>query len=79
MLVARHPAEAVPLVASHDETVHLLVTDVVMPQISGPELAERIKALHADIPEGVRWTGIPILAASDAFGAEAGSHRLIRA
>ena len=49
VLVARHPAEAVPLVASHAETIHLLVTDVVMPQISGPELADLIKALHPDI------------------------------
>jgi CheY-like chemotaxis protein len=59
VLVARHPAEAVPLVASHDETVHLLVTDVVMPLISSPELAERIKALHADIPVGCPVDGHP--------------------
>jgi len=49
VLVARHPAEALPLVASHDETIHLVVTDVVMPQMSGPELAERITALRPDI------------------------------
>jgi signal transduction histidine kinase/CheY-like chemotaxis protein len=49
VLVARHPTEALPIVTSHDETIHLMVTDVVMPTMSGPELAERIRGLRPDL------------------------------
>jgi CheY-like chemotaxis protein len=49
VLVARHPAEALPIAASHDETIHLMVTDVVMPTMSGPELAEQIKGVRPDL------------------------------
>jgi len=42
VLEARHPDEAL-LVADHETgTIHLLVTDVVLPQISGRELADRL-------------------------------------
>jgi len=49
VLVARNPAEALPVAESHGETIHLVVTDVVMPQVSGPELVERLKALRPDL------------------------------
>jgi CheY-like chemotaxis protein len=49
VLVARHPPEALPIVATHDETIHLMVTDVVMPTMSGPELAERIRGLRPNL------------------------------
>ena len=34
----------------HEGPIHLLLTDVVMPQISGPELAARLKKIRPDVP-----------------------------
>jgi CheY-like chemotaxis protein len=42
VIVARDPAEALLLCETHVEPIDLLLTDVVMPQMSGPELAERL-------------------------------------
>jgi YesN/AraC family two-component response regulator len=33
----------------HAGPIHLLVTDIVMPQISGPELAARLKATRPEM------------------------------
>jgi two-component system, cell cycle sensor histidine kinase and response regulator CckA len=41
-LVARTPAEAVRLVHDHAPDIHLLISDVVMPQMNGRDLAELI-------------------------------------
>jgi two-component system, cell cycle sensor histidine kinase and response regulator CckA len=41
VLVARHAAEALLLCDAHVEPIHLLLTDVVMPNMSGAELAKR--------------------------------------
>jgi two-component system cell cycle sensor histidine kinase/response regulator CckA len=41
-----HGAE---LLASHPGTVHLVVTDVTMPGISGPDLARRLMGLYEDL------------------------------
>jgi signal transduction histidine kinase len=46
LLEARHGDEALSLSAQHSEPIDLLLTDVVMPQISGRELAERLKTLR---------------------------------
>ncbi len=46
VLEAPGPAEALDLSVRHDGPIHLLLTDVVMPGMRGPELAERILALH---------------------------------
>jgi two-component system cell cycle sensor histidine kinase/response regulator CckA len=45
VLTARHPHDALEI-AARGEPLDILVTDVVMPQMSGPELVERINALH---------------------------------
>jgi CheY-like chemotaxis protein len=45
VLEAGNGAEALAAVEAYGETVHMLVTDVVMPTMGGPELAERLTAL----------------------------------
>jgi two-component system, cell cycle sensor histidine kinase and response regulator CckA len=42
VLEARHGFEALMISARHFDPIHLLITDIVMPQMSGSELAERI-------------------------------------
>ena len=47
----RQPAqgEALELADKYDAPIHLLVTDLVMPKISGRELSERIVGSHPEI------------------------------
>lgn len=45
---ARDPAEALTLAAQHAKPIHLLLTDVVMPQMSGTELAKRLTGVHPE-------------------------------
>jgi CheY-like chemotaxis protein len=40
---------AISICEHREKTIHLLVTDVVMPEIVGPELAERLLALHPEM------------------------------
>ena len=42
VLIARHGIEALLAGAKHLGPIHLLLTDVVMPQMSGPEVAEQL-------------------------------------
>src|SRR5262249_34321880 len=46
VLEAADAAAAAELSAGHAGTIHLLVTDVVMPGVGGAELAERLRALR---------------------------------
>ncbi|MFW5722880.1 MAG: response regulator, partial [Desulfohalobiaceae bacterium] len=43
------PGEAIKLASEHPGEIHLLLTDVVMPEMSGRELLERIKPLRPEI------------------------------
>jgi PAS domain S-box-containing protein len=49
VIPAADPAEALRLVSSHAGPIHLLVTDVVLPQLSGRGLAERLTPEHRDL------------------------------
>jgi PAS domain S-box-containing protein len=49
VLEARHGGEALLLSERHRGPIHLMVTDVVMPQMSGKELADRLAPLHPEM------------------------------
>ena len=49
VLEARHGIEALLTSAKYGEPIHLLLTDVVMPQMSGPEVAEKILTVRPGI------------------------------
>jgi len=49
LLAARNAAEAEDIAAVYEEPIHVLVTDVVMPGMTGPQLAERLKPLRPDM------------------------------
>ena len=75
VLEARHGEEAVRLGEERPEPIHLLLADVVMPGMHGPELAERLVARHpglkvlymsgytdqAVVERGVLQAGAPFL------------------
>ena len=49
VIEARHGAEALTLAAGHEGPIHLLITDVVMPEMSGRELAQRLVPLRPEM------------------------------
>jgi PAS domain S-box-containing protein len=50
VLEAATPAVALDIARRHEGSIDLLLTDVVMPGMSGPDLADALKAQRADIP-----------------------------
>jgi signal transduction histidine kinase/ActR/RegA family two-component response regulator len=49
VLEASHGAEALQIAAAHRGPIHLLVTDVVMPHMSGKDLAQRLQTERPDL------------------------------
>ena len=49
VMEARDGGEALLLSERHRGPIHLMVTDVVMPQMSGKELADRLAPLHPEM------------------------------
>lgn len=49
VLEADKPEKGLALAATHQEPIHLLVTDVIMPQMRGPEVAKRVAVLHPQV------------------------------
>jgi two-component system cell cycle sensor histidine kinase/response regulator CckA len=49
VLEARQGEQAIEISAQHSGPIHLLVTDVVMPEMSGRELAQRLTLLRPDM------------------------------
>jgi two-component system, cell cycle sensor histidine kinase and response regulator CckA len=49
VLKARHGKEAMTICRRHGGPIHLLLTDVIMPQMTGPELAQRVSALRPEM------------------------------
>jgi PAS domain S-box-containing protein len=50
VMEAASPEQALSLAATAERPIGLLLTDVVMPQLSGPELAERLKKERPQLP-----------------------------
>lgn len=48
VLIARHGIEALLIGTKHMGSIHLLLTDVVMPQMSGPEVAEKLTGIRLE-------------------------------
>jgi PAS domain S-box-containing protein len=49
VLAAANAAEAIRIIGSHQGTVHLLLTDMIMPGMNGSELAEQVQCLRPGI------------------------------
>ena len=50
VLTARTPSEALDHAGRHPRSLRLLVSDVIMPEMSGPELGRRIQTLCPNLP-----------------------------
>ena len=48
LLTAGTPSEALQIAASYSDKIHLLITDVVLPEMTGPELAERYRSTRQE-------------------------------
>lgn len=49
VLTANTPNEALAIAEAYSEEIHLLITDVVMPEMNGRELAQRLQLLYPNL------------------------------
>ncbi len=49
VLTADSPKSALELAQNHNEKIHLLITDVIMPEMNGRALAQQLISIHPDI------------------------------
>ena len=49
VLEAANGEEALAIVENYSNAIDLVITDVVMPKMSGPELVEKLKTMHPDL------------------------------
>jgi CheY-like chemotaxis protein len=49
VLAAKDGVEALQVAQSHEGPIHLLLTDVVMPRVSGPALADQLRTSHPEM------------------------------
>ncbi len=71
VLTAHHPGEALVVCEKYTSTIHLVLTDVIMPQMSGRELGDRLAQLRPDL-RVLYMSGYTddILSDNDALGAD---------
>lgn len=50
VLEAHSPTEALDLFESHADEIQLLLTDVMMPEMSGPQLADELRRSRPNLP-----------------------------
>jgi len=49
VLTASTPREAIRLIEEHDEPIHLVLSDVVMPEMNGRELTEKLRSIKPSL------------------------------
>ena len=49
VIIANTPVEAIQLARKHADEIHLLITDVIMPEMNGRNLAEKLQSLYPNI------------------------------
>jgi YesN/AraC family two-component response regulator len=49
VLTAATPGEAIDAARKHSEEIHLLITDVVMPEMNGRDLAAKLLSLYPNL------------------------------
>jgi DNA-binding NtrC family response regulator len=72
VLEARDGIEALEIAARHEGTIHLILTDIIMPRMSGTELVKRLKVVRPEV-KAAYMTGYAEYATS---GSEAPSNQL---